>query len=194
VGSDWNNDPDAVLQGLWGNLVSAASEGRSATNMWDALRTGAYNWAESLLNVTSATTPTADEIQAAADNIIGHVTVQDMNKYVQAAGDLLSAKAALMAATPLQQIEGNMIFSNELIQGSINPAVPSRYEFRVLRTLVFHGFTDVERQEWATYEMGGPLTNAYTMLNQANLLFNQAEYNSRVDIFSIDEYEIRQKT
>jgi len=162
--------------------------------MWDALRTGAYNWAESLLNVTSATTPTADEIQAAADNIIGHVTVQDMNKYVQAAGDLLSAKAALMAATPLQQIEGNMIFSNELIQGSINPAVPSRYEFRVLRTLVFHGFTDVERQEWATYEMGGPLTNAYTMLNQANLLFNQAEYNSRVDIFSIDEYEIRQKT
>lgn len=190
MASDWNNDPDAVLSGLWGSLVSAASNGRSASNMWDALRTGAYNWAESVLNVTSSTTPTSEQIQAYADNVIGHVTIQDMNRYVQSAGQYLAAKANLAAAGPLDQIEGSMVFQPLWSTTVGNPAVPTRYRLRVLRTIVYSGFTQIERQEWASYEIAGPLTNIYSALSQANLLFNQADYNSRADIFSVDDYAI----
>jgi hypothetical protein len=188
--SDWGSDPDSVLSGLWGSLVNAASEGRSTSNMWSALKEGAYNYAASVLNVTSATTPSDAEIQAAAQQLIGHVTITDMNRYSALAGQYLSAKANLQAIAQNQQIEGNMIFSPPWATTVGNPAVPTRYRIRVLRDITVFGFTQIQRQEWSSYELGGVLTTTGDALGLADQLFNQADYNARAQINSILDYSI----
>lgn len=187
---DFSNDPDSVLSGLWGSLVAAASNGRSAANMWNALKVGAYNYAEGILNVTSATTPTDEEIQQAASGLISHVTIQDMNRYVSLAGQYLSAKANLHALGPGDQIPGNAIFSAPWAATAGNPAVPTRYRIRVLRDITVYGFTAINRQEWGTYEVTSPLTTAADALLQANQLFSQAKYNSRASINDVLDYSI----
>jgi hypothetical protein len=190
VASDWNTDPDSVLRGVWGALVSAASEGRSASNMWNALRDAADSQAQAVLNVTSATPPTEQEIQDAAGNLIGHVTIQDMNRYSQLAGQYLASKANLQAAGQAAQIEGSGIFNAPWSTTQANPAIPTRYRLRVLRDITVAGFSPIQRQEWATYELGGVLTTVGDALTTADALFNQADYNSRASINSVLDYSI----
>ncbi len=183
-------NPDSVLRGLWGSIVNAAASGRDAANMWGGLRQGAYDYAQSVLNVTSASEPTATEIRAAADQMLSHVTIMDMNRYTQLAGQFLRAKENLFNAAPYAQIDGSMIFDPPWATTSDNPAVPTRYRIRVLRTLTVHGFTTITRNEWATYELAGPLTSIQDALNYANTLFNQADYNKTADIFSVNQYTL----
>ena len=191
MGSAWPNDPDAVLRGLFGSLVTGAeSGGRSAANMWSSLRTAAENWAQGVLSVTSAVPPTAEEISATARQLIGHVTIQDMNRYSKTVGEFLRAKQNLKAGGHDNQITGDSIFNPPWSKTGLNPAVPTRYRIRVQRSLTFRGFTHVPRVEWATYEISGPLTSAADALDQANTLFSQADYNSRVSINGILDYSI----
>jgi hypothetical protein len=188
--SDYNDDPDSILRGLFGSLTSAASEGLGAQNMWNALRTGAYNWASSVLNVTSPTPPTVEEITNAANGLISSVTVTDMNRYASLAGQYLRAKNELAALGPNDQIPGTAIFSPPWANTADNPAVPTRFRIRVLRDITVHGFTAINRQEWATYELGGTLTTLNDAINAANTLFAQADYNARADINSVLDYSI----
>jgi hypothetical protein len=190
VASDWNNDPDSVLRGAWGALVAAAADGRSASNMWNALKDAAYSQAASILNVTSAEPPSEEDIQAAASNLIGHVTIQDMNRYSSLAGQYLSSKANLEQLGRDNQITGTAVFNAPWSTTASNPAIPTRYRLRVLRDITFSGFSQVQRQEWATYELGGVLTTAGDALTTADALFNQADYNSRASINAILDYSI----
>jgi len=190
MGSDWPNSADSVLRGLWGNLLSAAEGGRSATNMWNGLRSGAYSWAEGVLNITSAEPPTPEQITAKAQQLIGHVTIQDMNRYTKLAGEYLRAKQNLQTLDPGQQITGNSIFVPPWNNTADNPAVPTRYRIRVLRSITVRGFTQIERNEWSTYEITSPLTNIEDALNQANTLFAQTDYNSRASINEVLDYTI----
>lgn len=188
--AEFGDDPDAVLRGLWGSLVSAASESRSTSNMWQAFNDAAYSNAESILNVTSPTPPTVEDIQALADKYTQHVTIMDMNRYSNLAGQYLSAKANLQAAGQAAQIEGTMIFNAPWSTTADNPAIPTLYRLRVLRDITVQGFTAINRQEWATYDLGGVLTTAGDAINMANVLFNQADYNSRASINSVLDYSI----
>jgi hypothetical protein len=158
--------------------------------MWDALKDAAYNQAYSTLVITSPTFPTQDEVDQAAANLIGHVTIQDMNRYSALAGQYLSAKANLAALGRDNQITGQEIFNPPWSTTSSSPAIPTRYRIRVLRDITVSGFQAINRQEWATYELGGVLTNVGTALDTADQLFNQADYNSRASINSILDYSI----
>lgn len=188
--SDYGDDADSVLRGLFGSLVSAASDGLGAQNMWNALKSGAYDWAQSVLNVTSPTPPTEEEIQDAANGLISHVTVTDMNRYASLAGQSIRAQNVLASLQPGEQITGNAIFSPPWAQTADNPAVPTRYRIRVLRDITVHGFTAINRQEWSTYELGGTLTTVQDALDSANQLFTQADYNARADINQVLSYNI----
>lgn len=188
--SDYGNDADSVLRGLFGNLVSAASQGLGAQNMWNALRSGAYDWASSVLNVTSPEPPTEQEIVDAANGLIAHVTVTDMNRYAQLAGQALRAENVLASLAPNEEITGNAIFNPPWATTADNPAVPTRYRIRVLRDITVHGFTAINRQEWATYELGGTLTTIQDALTKADLMFVNADYNARADINSTLRYTI----
>jgi hypothetical protein len=158
--------------------------------MWNALKDAAYSQAASILNVTSAEPPSEEDIQAAASNLIGHVTIQDMNRYSSLAGQYLSSKANLEQLGRDNQITGTAVFNAPWSTTASNPAIPTRYRLRVLRDITFSGFSQVQRQEWATYELGGVLTTAGDALTTADALFNQADYNSRASINAILDYSI----
>ncbi len=190
MASNWPNDADSVLRGLFPNLVSASASGRSATNMWNALRQGAYDWAQQTLHITNVTPPNEAVIQAKAAELIGHVTIMDMNRYVAKAGEFLRARANLQAQGLDQQIMGTSTFTPPWASTADNPAVPTRYRVRVLRSITVRGFTHIQRNEWASYEISSPLTTMGDILDQANAMFSQADYNSRADINEILDYSI----
>ena len=191
MASEWPNNPDGVLRGLFGNLVAGAeSGGRGAANMWSSLRTAATNWATGVLSVTSAYPPTPDEVAAKVHQLIGHVTIQDMNRYAATVGEYLRAKNNLRQLGDTNQITGNEIFVPPWSTTAANPAIPTRYRIRVLRSITVRGFTHTQRNEWATYEITSPLTNVADALQQANTLFSQADYNSRASINEILDYSI----
>jgi len=191
VASQWPSNPDDVLRGMFGSITSAAEfGGRGAANMWNAVKDAAASWAEGVLNVTSATPPSALEIQDMAHNLIGGVTIQDMNRYVKEAGSFIAAKTSLQNLSATDQITGQQIFTPSWNVTGDNPAIPTRYRINVLRDITVHGFTAIERTEWASYELTGPLTTIEDALNQANNLFQAADYNSRADIKNVLDYSI----
>lgn len=189
MASDWPNSSDSVLRGLWGSLVSGAANGRDAANMWQSLREGAYSWAESILSVTSATVPTEAEIQAKGQELIGHVTIMDMNRYTKLAGEFLRARENLQSLGANDQITGNAVFTPPWSQTAGNPAVPTRYRIRVLRSLTYRGI-NVSTEKWSTYEITSPLTSTADALDQANALFAGADYNRSAGINAILDYSI----
>ena len=189
MASDWPNNSDLVLRGLWGSLVNGAASGRGAANMWQSLREGAYSWAEGILSVTSVTPPTEAEIQAKGAELIGHVTILDMNRYTKLAGEFLRARENLQALGPNDQITGNAVFTPPWSQTAGNPAVPTRYRIRVLRSLTYRGI-NVTTQKWSTYEITSPITSTADALDQANSLFNGADYNRSAGINAILDYSI----
>lgn len=158
--------------------------------MWGALHDAARSWAEGVLRVTQAATPTAEQIDAAARGLIGRVTIQDMNRYSALAGEYLRARQNLQQLGETSQIEGTAIFQPPWSTTTGNPAVPTRYRIRVLRSITVRGFTQIQREEWATYEISSPLTTVADALNQANQLFAQADYNSRASINQVLDYSI----
>jgi hypothetical protein len=160
--------------------------------MWDALRTGAEAWATGVLNITSAEPPTPQQISDTAKQLIGNVTIQDVNRYTQIAAQYLLAKNNLAAQGLEEQVLGTSIFTPPWATTAGNPAVPDRYRIRVLRDITVRGFTLITRQEWATYEIAGQLTSAGSALDMANQLFAQADYNARASINSVLDYAIEQ--
>ena len=187
----WPNDPDGVLRGLFGNLVAGAeSGGRGAANMWSSLRTAATDWATGVLSVTSAEPPTPDAVAAKVHQLIGHVTIQDMNRYTAKVGEYLRAKSNLAQLGESNQITGAEIFTPPWATTANNPAIPTRYRIRVLRSITVRGFTHIQREEWATYEITSPLTSVGDALQQANTLFSMADYNARASINEILDYSI----
>lgn len=193
MASDWPSDPDSVLRGLFGNFISAREQGGGgAANMWDSLRTGAEAWATGVLNITSQSPPTPEEISATAKQLIGNVTIQDVNRYTALAGQYIAAKNNLASQGLEEQILGTSVFTPPWSTTAGNPAVPDRYRIRVLRDITVRGFTLIDRQEWATYELSGALSTAGSALDFANQLFEQSDYNARASINSVVDYSIEQ--
>lgn len=184
------NNADSVLQGLFGSLTSAAENGRDASNMWGALRTAASDWAEGVLSVTSAEPPTAEAIASKAQELIGHVTITDMNRYVKTAGEFLRAKQNLQTLQPGGQITGQEIFNAPWSSTGGDDASPTRYRLRVLRSVSVKGFTDITREEWASYDLGISLTSIDDALAKADDAFNRAKYNSTASINATLDYEL----
>lgn len=191
MASQWPDKTEGVLRSLFGNLVSGAEfGGRGAANMWTSLHDAAANWAEGVLSVTGSTPPTALEIQTKAHQLIGNVTIQDMNRMSKTVGEFLRAKENLNNLGLDSQITGDAIFNPPWSRTGDNPAIPTRYRIRVLRSITVRGFTQIQREEWATYEMTSPLTTLSDALNRANTLFAQAPYNASASINEVLDYQI----
>lgn len=182
---------DKFLSGIFWSIVGArASGGGSTTNIWDAVHQAAESWVAGVLGTTQTSPPTEAEIALRASSLLSNVTIQDVNYWNQQAGNYLRAQQALMGQEQDAQITGAGVFSSPWATTESNPAVPTRYQIRVLRDLTFHGFTSVNRQEWATYELTGPLTSVQDALDQADALFSQAKYNNRMTINETLQYSI----
>jgi len=193
VASSFTGDPGNPLLGFWGAFQDAAQAGgRGAANLWDTLNSAAYDQAATTLALTSTTPPTELEIQSAAKALIGNVTIQDMNGIAKDLGSWMSARQNLQSQGLYDQILGQSIFTPSWSTTAGNPAVPDRYRIRVLRDITVRGFTTIQRQEWASYELEGPLTNVIQALAQADARFTSADYNVRASINNVISYEIEQ--
>lgn len=165
------------MRGMFTSLLSGAANGRGAANMWQSLREGAYSWAEGVLNVTSATPPTEEDIQALGARAMSHVTIMDMNRYVKLAGEYLRAKDNLMNRPPGDQIMGDSIVNLPWSTTADNPAIPTRYRLRVQRQITYRGIGTTSTS-WATYELQSPLTNVTDALNYADQLWSLSHGDS----------------
>lgn len=191
MASDWPNDPDNVLRGLFGTFISASEQGLDTQGVWAGLRDAASIWASGVLGVTSAGPPSEEEINAAASQLLGGVTIQAVSKYRSLAGAFVQAHENLLDTDLYAQIEGNAVFRPPWANTIGNPAVPERYRLTVQRSITVFGFTQIQRTEWATYELASPLTSLQDAFNAANTAFNAADYNSRARIDSILDYNIQ---
>lgn len=190
MAGDYPNDPDSVLRGLFGSFVSAAEQRLSTADVWAGLRQSANDWARSVLSVTVGPDVSEDDIAAKASQLLGHVTITDVNNYRSLAGQALRAKQNLQSLGENDQIYATSVFRAPWAQTADNPAIPTRYRLRVLRSITVHGFTDIERQEWASYDLGASLTTIADMLAQADRAFNSADYNRTADINETLDYSL----
>lgn len=187
---NYPNDPDSVLRGLFGSLVSAAEQNLSTADVWSNLRSAANDWARGVLSVTAGSNVTEQQIAETAQGLIGHVTILDVNRYRALAGQAVRAKQALQAFGPNDQIDARGIFVAPWNTTADNPAVPTRYRLRVQRSITVHGFTDIVREEWASYDLGISVTSVSDALARANSAFNTADYNRTADINEILDYSL----
>jgi hypothetical protein len=197
VADNWPNTPSDVLRGMWGTFQSSAQTfGRSAVAMWNAVNDAAAAAAEYTLSITSPTVPTALQIQDAAHALIGNVTIQDVNQMAVTVGQWMAAKENLLAQGLDQQILGTSIFTPPWSTTAANPGVPDRYRIRVLRDITYRGIGATVTQ-WATYELGGPLTTLQDALDAADAAWAlssglSGKRNSSAEITSHVDYEIEQ--
>ena len=189
MAADWTTNSDAVMRGMFGNLLSGAANGRDAANMWQSLREGAYSWAENYLTLTGTTKPTEEQIQAKGQDLIGHVTIMDMNRYVKLAGEAISAKNALHAMQPGTQIEGNAIWRPPWATSGGTDGRFEKYRIEIQRSITYRGI-NVTTTKWSSYEITSPLTTVEDALAQADSLFQQAKYFRSVGNYSTLDYRI----
>lgn len=180
--SDYPNNTDGFLRGIFGSLVEAAGRNAGTAEIWSTIKGAANDWASSTLAVTAGENVTDQMIADKVTQLIGHVTIQDVNQYRSIAGQAARAQQVLEGLAPNEQITAGAIFQAPWAKTADNPAIPTRYRIRVLRNITVSGFTAIEREEWATYDLGSVLTTTQDALDQADDLFNQAKYNKSASI------------
>lgn len=189
AGSDWWLDAPG-LRGIFPSIVQAASEGQTTSQVWQTIRDNADAVSAQTLSITLGRDPTGDEIADASKLFLKGVGIQQVNQARQYAGQIVEAHGALSNADPNEQITADMIAIPPWSITANNSAVQTQYRISVQRSITVRGFTRIEREEWASYNLSGPITSVADALNQANSLFASADYNRSVDINQILDYSI----
>lgn len=182
--------PESVLRGLFGNIVASAEAGATTQQVWESLRAASSAWAESVLSIQLGRQPTPDEIGATASELLSGISASDVSRWRGIAGQQVAAHQAIRDLESGQQITGQSIFRAPWATTANSSVVQERYRIRVNWTVQVQGFTTIERQEWATYDLEGPLTSIEDALQQAQRAFNSAEYNRRASVQTINDYTV----
>lgn len=187
-GSWWESSPG--LRQVFPAIVNAASQGASTAEVWSAIRDSAATIAGSTLGVTLGRTATDAEISAKVADILQGVSATQVSQARGAAGGIVQAHNNLLARGTEMQIMSDSIARPPWSQTADVAGIQEQYRIRIQREITFHGFTDVSRVEWATYELAGSLTSMADAIATANTLFGQADYNRNVSINGILDYSI----
>ena len=187
---DQITNKDSVLRGLFGTFTAAAEAGMGTAEVWSSLRSAATDWATSVVSVTAGAAGYDEAVSTAAQTLLQGVTIQDVNTYRAIAGAAVRAKNNLQSAAGTEQIVGTSIFQAPWSVTGDNPAIPTRYRLRVLRNITVKGFTQVERNEWASYDLGINITSVDDAIKMANDAFNREDYNKTASINSVLDYSL----
>ena len=188
--SDWPDNSDSVLRGLFGSFTSAAGQRLTTAGVWDALRTGASNWASSVLAVTSAVPPSAEEISAKASQLLGHVTIIDVNNWRHVAGQQVRAQNNLMAQGLGEQITAGSIFTPPWARTAANPAIATSYRMTVQYIVEPNAAPGTSILEPHSYSLGTVLTTPGDALSEAQSLLGGQSYTNTGRITGISSYSI----
>ena len=185
----WGEDPNATLRGLWGTLVNSAAQGQTTAEVWQSLKDAASSWAQNTLGLTLGRTPTADEISAGAQRLLGGVTIRHVNTWRSEAGRWVKAQNVLQGTPTNVQIGGDAVFRrNQALWGGNRSVIPTyrirvKYSFTVGKTA---------GEEWSTYHLGGPLTSIDDIQQEVRNQFAGKSYNRNTTMgdwlnFAIEE-------
>jgi hypothetical protein len=188
AGTWWEDLPS--LRGLFPSIVGAAATGATTAGVWDAIRESAAGQATAVLSITLGRQPTPNELATATANYLSGIDAAAVSQARGAAGAFVTAHRNLLAQSPDEQILANSIARPPWATTTNLAGVNEQYRIRVLRSITVHGFTDIQREEWSSYNLEGTLTTANTALNQANTLFGNADYNRNVDINAVLDYVV----
>jgi hypothetical protein len=186
---DWYTDAPG-LRAVFPSIVQAASEGQTTAQVWQTIRSSADEASAAQLSIQLGRAPTAEEVAESSSFLLRGVGIQQVNGARAAAGQMVAAHAALSGADPDAQITADMVGVPPWSITSNAAGVQTQYRIHVQREIVVHGFTAITRQEWASYNLSGPITSIADALDQANSLFGAADYNRNVDINQILDYSI----
>lgn len=185
-----DQSPDDVLRGLFGNLVASAQAGLNTADVWAQLRASAQSWAEGVLSTTLGRTPTDDEVNASASQLLRGVSATDVSRWRGIAGKAVTAHNNLLALNEGDQITGSAVFTPPWSVSANNVGLPETYRVRIQWDIEFRGFNTISRTEWATYDLNGPLTNVQDVISQAMAGFSAAEYNNRATVTNVRDYVV----
>jgi len=188
AGQWYENSPG--LRQVFPALVEAAAQNQTTAQVWQTLRDAASNAASGSLSIQLGRQPTDQEVADTAAGILRGVTVQDVSRARGAAGQMASAHAALISHDPTAQITGDMIAVPPWSKTADAAGVRTQYRIRVNRSITVRGFTQITKEEWAAYNLSGPITTVADALAQANAMFVGADYNRATSINDILDYTI----
>ena len=191
AGSSWPGS-ESILRGLFGSIVGSAEAGQTTSEVWGQLRNASETWAAPALRIQLGREPTQEEVSAAGRQLLSNVSVADVSRFRGYAGAQVRAHRNLLALGEGRQITDSEIFTPPWSKTAANPAIQPRYRIRVNWNVEFHGFTTIEREEWATYDLEGPLTTIEDAISQARAAFGAGAYNARARISTINDYMIEQ--
>jgi hypothetical protein len=189
AGPAWWEENDG-LRGLFGSIVSSVSQGASTAEVWQNLRDAATSQAIAHFDVVGTGDETDADVENAASALLKGVGVIQVSQARSAASQIVNAQATLMSLEPNDPISYEALGKPPWAQTINAPGVQTQYRIRVLRDVTFKGINTVNRQEWATYNLTGPLTTTADALAQADQLFANSGYNKQVSINAHLSYSI----
>lgn len=189
AGGAWWSDKPGLRQ-LFPAIVSAAADGASTAQVWDAIRGAAGNMASQVLSTTLGREPTEQEVLQSAKGLLDGISATDVSAARGAAGQMVSAHANLVGGDPDAQIDSSQIARAPWSQTTNVAGVNEQYRIRVQRSITVKGFTEINTTEWGTYDLSGPLTSVNDALTQANGLWSGRDYNKRASINQVLDYVI----
>lgn len=178
------------LRTVFPSIVGAASEGQTTAQVWQTIRDSADLASAAQLSIQLGREPTGQEIADSSAFLLRGINIQSVNQARAAAGQMVSAHAQLSGADPNAQITAGMVGVPPWSITANAAGVQRQFRINVQRDITVHGFTAITRQEWASYNLSGPITSIADALDQANTLFGNADYNRNVDINQILDYSI----
>lgn len=187
-GSWWQDSPN--LRSLFPSIVSAASQGASTSEVWDAIRGAAGSIASQVLSTTLGRNPTEQEVLESAKGLLSGISATDVSAARGAAGQMVRAHNALLAASDDAQITSEQIGRAPWSTTTNVAGVNEQYRIRVQRSITVKGFTEIQTTEWGTYDLSGPLTSIADAVSQANNLWSGRDYNKRASINQVLDYVI----
>ena len=189
MAGQWYQDAPGLRQ-VFPSIVAAAAEGQTTAQVWQTLRTAADSAASASLSISLGREPTTEEVATASGQILRGVGVQQVNQARAAAGQMVQAHSRLTSSDPNALITAEMIGIPPWSVTADAAGVQTQYRISVKREITVHGFTEITREEWGSYNLSGPITTVADALNQANSLFGNADYNRNVDINQMLDYSI----
>jgi hypothetical protein len=193
VASDggWPN-ASPILSGLFGSLQQAAQNHLPTSDLWSTLRIQAATWQHQTTG--QGDLPADDVLEQQGRSILASqgVGIQQVNTYRAVANQWLSARSALAAASPTDQIRADQIFTPPWAQ-TTSDAVPSRYRVRVNWEITPNGGDPFNK--WGAYETSNPLTTIQDVLDQASALVGKkptSDVPLGAQVSGISDYELEQ--
>lgn len=181
-----------LLSALFGGFQQQATNHANTQDAWTQQRIAAATWEAQ--STGQGELPDNATLEARGSQLLSEQGVNAINfgQYRGIANQWRTAKDALLAGDPRDQIRANSIFTPPWAQ-TTSDAVPSRYRVRVEWEVTPSSGDPFST--WGTYETGDPLTSIQDVLDRAGSVAGKKPTSNvplGAQISGVSDYELEQ--